>query len=90
MVTNHDGRFGPVFPKTWLRRKEAVFAPPIENEVGAFVGKRAMENLVASVNAGDDRLAGTRIFQLPQLLSDKVSQCVILRWFHNASGFHPF
>src|SRR5207248_594589 len=62
----------------------------IEDEVGAFAGKWAMEILLASVNARDDRLAGTRIFQLPQFLNDKVSQRVILRWFHNASGFYPF
>ena len=64
MVANHHGRLVLVLCKTWLRGEEAVFAPPVEDEVSALVGKRAMEDLVASINAGDYRLAGARIFQL--------------------------
>src|SRR5437870_3311994 len=90
MLTNHNGRFRPISSKTRSRRKEAVFAPPVEDEVGAFTGKWAMKNFVASVNAGDNRIAGARIFQLPQFPNDKVGQRAILLWLHNASAFDPF
>src|SRR5215471_19546059 len=53
MLTNNDGRHVPILSQTWRRREEAIFAPPIENEVGGFVGKRTVEKLVASINAGD-------------------------------------
>src|SRR5712691_2386126 len=90
MLANDDGRLVRILGETWRCREEAVFAPPVEDEVGAFVGKRAMEDLVASINAGDYRFAGARIFELTQFLNDKVSQRAILRRFHDAAGFYPF
>src|SRR2546428_8087326 len=90
MLTNDDGRLVAILGETWRRREEAVFAPPIDNKVGGFVGKRAMEELVASINAGDYRLAGARILELPQFLNDKVSQRAVLRWFYNAGGVYSF
>src|SRR5439155_23370803 len=56
MLANHHGRLLLILSKTWLRRKEAVFAPPVEDEIGGFVGKRAMEDLVTSINARDYRV----------------------------------
>src|SRR5712691_12433282 len=85
MLANDDGRLVAILGETWRRREEAVFAPPVDNEVGAFPGKRAMEDLVASINAGDYRFAGARIFELPQFLNEKVSQRAILGSFHNAA-----
>src|SRR5712691_3462589 len=90
MLANDDGRLVPILGETWRCREEAVFAPPVEDEVGAFAGKRAMEDLIAPIHAGDYRLASARIFELTQFLNDKVSQCFILRWFHDAAGFYAF
>ena len=90
MLANDDGRFVPVLVKARLGREQAVFAPPVEHEVGTFAGKWAMEDLVAPIHAGDYRLASARIFELTQFLNDKVSQCFILRWFHDSGGFYPF
>src|SRR5260370_20627304 len=78
MLANDYGRLVAILGQTWRRREEAVFAPPIDNEVGGFVGKRAMEELVASINAADYRLARARILKLPQLLNHKVSQPALL------------
>src|SRR5260370_37265267 len=88
MLANDYGRLVAILGQTWRRREEAVFAPPIDNEVGGFVGKRAMEERVASINAGDYLLAGARVLKLPQVLNDKVSQRAVLRWFHNAGMFY--
>ncbi len=64
MLANNDGRVVPIQDGTRLRRKKAIFAPPVEDEVGAFVGKRAMEDLVAPIDSGDYTLASARIFEL--------------------------
>jgi len=90
MLANNDRRLVAVLGQTWRRREKTVFAPPIDNEVGGLVGKRTVEELVASINAGDYRLAGPRIFEFPQFLNDKLSQRAVLGRFHDATGFYPF
>src|SRR6266849_4386757 len=87
MLANDDGRLVRILGETWRCREEAIFAPPVEDEVGASVGKRTMEDLLAPIHAGDYRLASARIFELTQFLNDKVSQRAILRRFHDAAGF---
>src|SRR5262249_20989791 len=57
MLANDDRRLVAILGQTWRRREEAVFAPPIDKDVGGFVGKRTVEELVPAINAGDYRLA---------------------------------
>src|SRR2546428_12010175 len=86
MLTNDDGRLVAILGQTWRRREEAVFAPPIDNKVGGFVGKRAMEELVASINAGDYRLSRARVLELPQFFNDKVNQRAVIPWVFKVGG----
>src|SRR5438046_10569360 len=90
MLANDNWWLVPILLKTWQCRKEAIFAPPVEDEVGSFLGKRTMEDFVASINASDYCLTGARIFQVSQFLNDKVHQGAILLWFHNHSALRAF
>src|SRR5438067_4014792 len=87
MLTNYDRRLVLVLFKAWQGGKQAIFAPPIEDDVGGFSGKRAMENLIALINAGNYGLSGARIFQFAQFLDDEIGQRSNLCRFHNALAF---
>src|SRR5947208_14735145 len=90
MLLNDHRWLVAILGQTWRRREEAVLAPPVENEVSGLVGKRTLEELVASINAGNYRFTGPWIFKLQQFRHDKVSERAVLRWFHNATGLYSF
>src|SRR5262245_55498544 len=80
MFPNNQGWLVRVFREAGQGGEETIFAPPIQDQIRAFVGKGAVKKFVPAVDPINYRLAGTWILQLRQLLGDMGEKLLVVRW----------
>src|SRR6476660_903828 len=61
MFSDDQSGLACILREAGLSRKKAVLIPPIEHQVSPFVSKGTMKDLVAAVNAIDNRPSGAGV-----------------------------
>ena len=61
MFPNDERRLIGIFGKARLSREKAVLAPPVEDKVSAFIGKRTVKDFVTAVDPVNDWFTCARI-----------------------------
>src|SRR5438045_93388 len=61
MFPNDERRLISIFGEARLSRKKAVFTPPVEDKVSAFMGERTVKDFVAAVDSINDWFTCARI-----------------------------
>src|ERR1700719_986330 len=78
VLSNDESGLIGIFRKAWLGREKAVFTPPLQHKLCTLAGERPMKNFVTAVDAVDDWLAVTRIFQLGQFFYDETNEGFVI------------